>query len=126
MDQTLQITYRGLKPSEPLSRLIRKEAEKLGSFFDRIVSCRVLVEPEQRHLRNGAPFRVHIDLIIPGSELTIDTAHGPKPALADDENPKRRKSAETDPEHKDPALTVRDAFRRARRRLQDRVRRMQG
>ncbi|HYL28166.1 MAG TPA: HPF/RaiA family ribosome-associated protein [Candidatus Nitrosotalea sp.] len=127
MDQPLQITYRGLKPSEPLNRLIRKEAEKLGSFFDRIVSCRVLVEPEQRHLRNGAPFRVHIDLIIPGSELTIDTARGSKPALSgDDESAKRRKSGEADAEHKDPALTVRDAFRRARRRLRDRIRRMQG
>jgi hypothetical protein len=57
MELPVQITYRGVNPSDALSRLIRKEARKLDEFFDRIVSCRVLVEREQRHLRSGAPFR---------------------------------------------------------------------
>jgi ribosome-associated translation inhibitor RaiA len=103
MESLLQIRYRGLEPSDALSRLIRKEAEKLAGFFDRIVSCRVLVEREERHIRSGAPNRVHIELTIPGDELTIDTAVA-----------------------KDVALTVRNAFRRARRRLQSRVTRMRG
>lgn len=119
MELPVQITYRGLDSSEALTRLIRKEAEKLEKFFDRIVGCRVLVEREQRHLRNGAPFRVRIDLTVPGGELTIDTAKSVRTAAADDEAPARRKSADVDAAHKDPALTVRDAFRRARRRTQD-------
>jgi len=124
MELPVQITYRGVTPSEALSRLIRKEARKLDEFFDRIVSCRVLVEREQRHLRSGAPFRVRIDLTVPGKELAVDTARNIGVAAADAEKPMRRKAAEVDAMHKDPELTVRDAFRRARRRIQDHARRM--
>lgn len=105
MELPVQITYRGLEPSEALSELIHKEAAKLDKFFDRIIACRVLVEREQPHLRSGALFHVRIDLTVPGAELAIDTA--------------RRKRADVDTAHKDPALAVRDAFRRARRRTQD-------
>lgn len=123
MELPLRITYRGLKPSDELSRLIHKEAGKLDQFFDRIVSCRVTVEREQHHIRSGAPFRVHIDLTVPGTELAIDTGRSLQPAAADEEKPMRRKSAEVDAVHKDAALTVRDAFRRAKRRIQDYARR---
>lgn len=126
MELPLQITYRGLKPSDALSELIHKEAGKLDEFFDRIVSCRVTVEREQHHIRNGAPFRVRIDLTVPGNELTIDTGRSLQAAAADEEKPMRRKSAEVDAMHKDPALTVRDAFRRAKRRIQDHARRSKG
>ena len=98
MELPVQITYRGLDSTEALSDLIRKESDKLDKFFDRIVACRVLVEREQHHLRSGTPFRVRLDLTVPGAELDVDAAH------------------------KDAALTVREAFRRARRRLQDSVR----
>jgi ribosome-associated translation inhibitor RaiA len=119
MELPVQITYRGLDPSEALSDLIHKEADKLGTFFDRIIACRVLVEREQRHLRSGAPFTVRIDLTVPGAELTIDTAKSLRTLAPDDETAARRKSADIDAAHKDPALAVRDAFRRARRRTQD-------
>jgi len=119
MELPVQITFRGLDPSEALSELIHKEADKLGTIFDRIIACRVLVEREQRHLRSGAPFSIRIDLTVPGGELTIDTAKSMRTSVADDETAARRKSAEIDAAHKDPALAVRDAFRRARRRTRD-------
>jgi hypothetical protein len=100
----VQITYRGLDPSEALGELIHKEAEKLGKFFDRIVACRVLVEREQHDPRS----RVRIDLTVPGGELTIDTAKSSGTSIPD------------------PALAVRDGFRRARRRIHDFVRRKMG
>ena len=125
MELPVQITYRELDPSEALSRLIRSEAAKLDRFFDRIVSCRVLVEREQRHLRGGAPFHVRIDIGVPGEELTIDTVPSLR-TIPDDEMAKRRKSTEVDAMYKDPALAVRDAFRRARRRIQDYARRLMG
>lgn len=126
MELPLQITYRELDPSDPLTHLIREEASKLDRFFSRIVSCRVVVEREQHHLRAGAPYRVRIDIGVPGDELTIDTAPSVRPPGADDEVTKRRKSAEYDAMYKDPVLVVREAFRRARRRLQDYARRMMG
>jgi ribosome-associated translation inhibitor RaiA len=119
MEIPVQVTYRGLDPSEALSELIRKEAEKLDKFFERIVACRVHVEREQGHVRSGAPFRVRIDLTVPGGELTIDTGKSVRTSAPDEEAPARRKSADIDAAHKDPVLAVRDAFRRARRRTQD-------
>ncbi|HVA26553.1 MAG TPA: HPF/RaiA family ribosome-associated protein [Candidatus Baltobacteraceae bacterium] len=126
MELPVQITYRELDPSDALTGLIREEAAKLDRFFDRIVSCRVLVEREQRHLRVGAPFRVRIDIGVPGDELTIDAVPSVLAAVTDDEGAMRRKRAEVDAMHKDPALAVRDAFRRARRRIQDYARRTMG
>lgn len=123
MELPLQITYRELDPSDELSRLIREEAAKLDRYFDRIVSCRVVVEREQRHLRSGAPFHVRIDIGVPGDELTIGANPGFRMPAAGDEPARRRKSAEVAAMYKDPVLAVRDAFRRARRRLQDHARR---
>lgn len=126
MELPVQITYRELDPSEALSQLIHKEASKLDRFFDRIVSCRVLVEREQHHLRGGAPFHVRIDIGVPGDELVIDTMPSLRAKVADDEAAMRRKSAEIDAKYKDVTLAVRDAFRRARRRVQEHARRMMG
>lgn len=126
MEFPVQITYREMEPSEPISGLIREEAGKLERFFDRIVSCRVVIEREQHHLRTGAPFRVHIDIGVPGEEITIDSASTIPTAITDEEATKRRKSSEVDAMYKDPALAVRDAFRRATRQLQDHARRMKG
>jgi ribosome-associated translation inhibitor RaiA len=123
MELPIQITYRELDPSDELSRLIREEAAKLDRFFGRIVSCRVVVEREPRHLRNGAPFRVRIDIGVPGEELTVDANPSVRVAAPGDEPGMRRKSGEIAAMYKDPVLTVRYAFRRARRRLQDYARR---
>lgn len=100
MELPLQVTYRGLEPTAALGRLIHKEAGKLDRFA-RIASCRVLVDRELRHIRSGAPYRVRIDLKLPGKELTVDTARSLH-ALA-----------------VDLPFTVREAFRRARRRVRD-------
>ncbi len=123
MSVPVQVTFRGVDPSDALSELIDKEAAKLEAIFARIIRCHVTVEKVERHLRNGAPFQVRIDLTVPGAELAIDTARSLRAPATDDETPMRRKSAEIDAMHKDPALTIRDAFRRARRRLQDWIRR---
>ena len=56
MELPLQITYRGVGPSKRLNQLIRKEGMKLEHFFSRIVSCRVLVEREPRHLKDRPRF----------------------------------------------------------------------
>lgn len=108
MSVSVQTTFRGVDSSESLKRLIAKEAAKLDEIFARIVHCHVIVEREAQHSRTGAPFRVRIDLTVPGAEIAIDTA--------------RHKTDEALALHKDLPLTVRDAFRRARRRLQDWVR----
>jgi len=108
MSVPIQTTFRGVDSSETLKQLIAKEAAKLEGIFARIVHCHVIVEHEALHSRSAAPFRVRIDLAIPGAEIAIDTA--------------RHKTDEAFALHKDVTLTIRDAFHRARRRLQDRMR----
>jgi len=126
MSFTVQITYRGVDSSEALDRLIRDEAAKLGKFFDGILRCRALVERQSAHHQTGSPFRVRLTLALPGSELIVDGEPSLRAAPFDDEPLRVRKSDEIDAIYKDPALAVREAFRRARRRMQAYVRRNLG
>ena len=107
-------------------RLIRDEAAKLGRFFDGILRCRVLIQRQSGHHHAGSPFRVRLALVLPGSELIVDEEPGLRVAPFDDEPLRVHKSDEIDAIHKDPPLTVREAFRRARRRMQAYVRRNLG
>lgn len=119
----VQITYRGFDSSEPLNRLIRDEVAKLEKFFDRIVSCRVLVERQQGHHHAVSPFHVRLNIVVPGADLAIVTEPSVKVSPSSEGAQRLHKSDEIDAIYKDPALTVRDTFRRAKRRIQDYARR---
>lgn len=104
MQTPLRVTYRNLASSEALNHRIAEEAAKLETFFERIVSCRVVVEMPHRHHRQGRHFRVRVDLVVPGEELTVGR------------DPAEHKA------HEDPLLAVSEAFRAMTRKLQDHVR----
>jgi len=63
------ITIRDIENSEFLENYIRDKAHKLSQFFQRIGSCRIVVEVPQKHKRQGKMYGVHIDLAVPGKEL---------------------------------------------------------
>ncbi len=121
-----QTTYgSGIDHSGGLDDLIAKESAKLERFFERIVSCRVLIDKPHRHQSNGAPFRVRLDLSVPGEELVI--THPPELRhAADDEESERIEKTPSDALHEDAQRAIRDAFRKARRRLRDYVQRKRG
>ena len=102
MQVPLQITARDLSLSEAAEDEIRAKAANLDTYYDGIMGCRVVVEGPGRHHRKG-PFRVRIDLSVPGAELVVDR-------------------------HADVDLyvAIRDAFDAARRRLEDYARRQRG
>lgn len=104
----LQITFRHMDPSPALEARIRQRAEELDQFFDRITSCRVVVECANHRHQQGNVFEVHIDLIIPGREIVVGHDSGASHA------------------HEDPHVAVRDAFDSARRLLEDHARRRRG
>lgn len=103
MKLPVQITTRHMSLSEAAEAAIREKAAKLDTFYDRIMSCRVLVEAPHRSQQNGVLYNVRIDLTIPGAELVV----------------KREP-------HEDVYVAIRDAFAAARRQLQSHVRRQRG
>lgn len=126
MLKPVQITYRNMEPSPAVTARIEEEAAKLDSFFDRITSCRVIVEAPHRHHKWGELFHVRIDLGVPGGELVVSHEPSARPAAGQEEEAALRKHIERHPEHKDVYVAVRDAFASGRRQLQDHVKRLRG
>lgn len=101
MQQPLQITFRDMPPSEAVEAVIREKAEKLDQFFDKIMSCRVMVESPHTHQHQGILFHVRVDLTVPGGELVASRSPGDNHA------------------HEDVYVAIRDAFDAAKRQLQE-------
>ncbi|HET9450812.1 MAG TPA: HPF/RaiA family ribosome-associated protein [Aggregicoccus sp.] len=100
MNQPLQITFRGMAPSEAVRERIEEYAEKLEQFCDRILTCHVVVEEPHRHHQQGNHFHVRVAMAVPGRNIVVDRAPA-KDALFED-----------------PYATLHDAFDAARRKLQ--------
>jgi ribosomal subunit interface protein len=99
----LQISFHGLPHSDALQQAIRERATKLEHFYDRIASCRVVVELAGHHKQHGNQYNVRVDLKVPGSELAV-----------------------THEQSEDAQAAVRDAFDAVRRKLEDYVRKQRG
>jgi len=67
----VQITIRDIPSSPAIESNIRKRAEKLHQFYNRVSSCRVVVEMMQKHKHQGKLYNVKIDLTVPGKELVV-------------------------------------------------------
>jgi|SRR5579862_9542909 len=67
----VQITIRDLPASDAIETHIRKRTEKLNKFYDRISSCRVVIESQQKHKHQGKLYNVRIDITVPGKELAV-------------------------------------------------------
>lgn len=104
----LQITFRHMEPSPALETRIRALASRLNKFSDQITRCHVIVELPARHQHQGNLFDFRLDITLPDAEIAISHAH---PA---------------DQAHEDPYVALRDAFRAARRKLQDYERKRRG
>ncbi len=99
----LQITFRNIPHSAAIEANINEKGAKLDRFYDRIMSCRVVVEESQRRRRQGKLYCVHVDITVPGKELAVNRA-----------------------ENEDADVAVRDAFDAAVRRLEEHARRLHG
>lgn len=109
MQVPLQIVFEHIGHSDPIEARIRDEAKKLEEFYDRITSARVVVgRPQHRH-EKGDTYQVRIHLAVPGA---ADIVISRDPAVTG--------------VHEDAYVTIRDAFKAARRQLQDAARERQG
>jgi ribosomal subunit interface protein len=108
MQVPLQTTFRHMDSSEALAAHIRGRAEELERFFDRIISCRVVVECRHPRRQQGNLFHVRVDLGVPGHEIVV------------------RRDPAARHAHEDAHVAVRDAFDAVRRLLEDYVRERRG
>jgi ribosomal subunit interface protein len=70
--QPVKIVIRDMPNSPALEDHIRKKAEKLAQYYNRINTFQVVIEIPQKHKRNGKLFNVRIDLTVPGRELVVN------------------------------------------------------
>jgi ribosomal subunit interface protein len=104
MQTALQITFRKMEVSPAAEAAIRERAEALGQFYDRITSCKVVVEHSGRHHHKGRLYHLGIELIVPGREIVIKR------------DPSQHHA------HEDIYVAIREAFDSARRALEDHIR----
>jgi cold shock CspA family protein/ribosome-associated translation inhibitor RaiA len=122
----LQISFRNMKPSEAVEVRVREEVAKLETFYQGIMHCRVVVELPHRHHKSGDLYHVRIDMTVPGAELVVKREPSLQASLRQVDTEKQSKSYEAHAAHKDVFVVIRDAFKEARRQLQDYARRMRG
>jgi cold shock CspA family protein len=90
-----------MDPSPALEARARELADRLEKFSSQIMHCHVVVEAPHRHKHQGELYDVRIDITVPGREIAI------------------RRSGPANHAHEDPYVALRDAFKAARRQLQD-------
>jgi ribosome-associated translation inhibitor RaiA len=121
-----QITFRHMSPSPAAEFRIQEEAADLDRFFSCITSCHVVVEAPHRHHQHGRGFHVNIVIGVPGSKIVVSHHPSQHSTLVQGDVDHCEKHLETEPDHKDLYVCIRDAFAAARRRLEDYARIMRG
>jgi len=104
-----EIVFEGLPTTSQIKDAIDVHLAELERRWGRITACRVVLKgPGQRH-RKGGLYEVHIRLALPeGREVNVT------------------RTPPADERHSDLTFAIDDAFKHARRQLQDQVRRIQG
>lgn len=72
MELPLQITSHDFTVTPGIEAEIRERADRLDSYFQRIMRCRVVIEAPVAHHRRGGPFKVRLDLTVPRGELVVN------------------------------------------------------
>ncbi|MBA3661741.1 MAG: ribosome-associated translation inhibitor RaiA [Gammaproteobacteria bacterium] len=92
----IQITIRDFPQSTALEDTIKKRAEKLEQFYQRIIQCRIVVEFAQKHKHQGKLFNFRIAVSVPRKEIVSTKKH-----------------------HEDIYVAMRDAFEVIERKLEE-------
>ena len=101
MQVSPSISFRGMKSSPALESFLLEKVQELERFYPRITSCKIVVYRSDRHRQKGKVFVVGIDLIVPGGEIVVS------------------REVHRDHTHEDAMGAIREAFREARRMLED-------
>jgi cold shock CspA family protein/ribosome-associated translation inhibitor RaiA len=102
MERPVNITFRGMPPSDALTARIHQKAAWLEKVHDHVVGCDIVVDAPHTHSRKGGLFEVTIELRVPG---------GPPIVVGHNQHDRQA--------HEDVYVAIRDAFNAARRRLHE-------
>lgn len=121
----LQVTFRNMPHDAAIEEVVRQEAAKLEQFCDRITSCHVVVERPQR-APSAKLYHVRIDVGLPLHKLVVNHTPTLQANLRDLQLERSRTESDAIREHRNPARVIRETFHEMRRRLQDKVRELDG
>lgn len=109
MQTPVEIDFQGMQAVSTVRDAIADRVARLEQRYGRLTACRVVLKAPGGHHHTGGLYEVNIHLALPdGKEVNIG------------------RTAQADERHGDLTFAINDAFKRARRRLQDQVRRLQG
>src|SRR5579864_2025369 len=109
MQTPAQIEFEGIQVSAEIRAAVEQHVAELESRFGRITAARMMVKGPGDHHQTGGQYQVSIRLALPdGREVHV----GRTPKL--------------DERYANLTFAVDNAFKRARRQLQDQARRMRG
>ncbi len=109
MQMPVEIDFHGIDANAQIRASITDHLAQLEQRFGRVTACRVVLKGPGGHHRTGGLYEVHIRLALPnGREVNVE------------------RTAQADERHSDLTFAITDAFKRARRRLQDQAHRLQG
>jgi ribosome-associated translation inhibitor RaiA len=97
----LDLTFRDMDSSAAVTEAVQRLVDRLAKFDHRIQRCAVVVERPHQHHRSGQQFHVRIELTVPDRTITV------------------ARDAGLDASHEDIYIAIADAFRAAKRQLQD-------
>jgi ribosomal subunit interface protein len=102
MTAQLDVHFHGIEKSDALQTKVQEKFDKLKRHFDRMTSCRVVLEAPQRNAAKAKVFHVKIEISVPGQP----------PIIVNQE--REGGSPQTD-----LGLAIRDAFESATRRIDE-------
>lgn len=109
MQTPVEIDFQGADATPEIRDAILKHVSQLEERFGRVTAGRVVLKAPGGHHRTGGLYEINIRLALPkGREVNIG------------------RTPHEDERHSDVSYAINDAFKRARRQLQDQVDRMQG
>jgi cold shock CspA family protein/ribosome-associated translation inhibitor RaiA len=109
METAPEIQFQGVQSTSKIEEVIGAHIAQLEERFGRITACRVVVKAPSQHHHKGGLFEVHIRLALPqGREVNVS------------------RTPSEDERHSDLAFAINDAFKHARRQLEDKVRLTRG
>jgi len=109
MQSQPEIHFQGTTATPKIWESVERHVAELEARWGRITACRVAVKAPSEHHRKGGLYEVHIRLLLPdGREVNVE------------------RTPPADERHANLTFAIDDAFRHARRQLQDQARRVQG